>query len=103
MRPYVPRQTFKASATYAAPELRDLRLGAQLRWQSKVRGVDIAPIQQDSYAELDLFAGFDVTDRVRATVNVKNVTDEKHLTSLMWNQSYYAAPRSFGVRLDVGF
>jgi len=103
VRPYVPRQTFKASATYAAPELRDLRLGAQLRWQSKVRGVDIAPIQQDSYGELDLFAGFDVTDRVRATVNVKNVTDEKHLTSLMWNQSYYAAPRSFGVRLDVGF
>ena len=101
-RPYVPRRTFKGAAVYAVPELRDLKVGAALRWQSKVRAVDI-PVEQDAYAELDLFAGFALTDRVRATVNVKNVTDEKHLTSLMWNQSYYAAPRSYAVRLDVAF
>lgn len=48
-------------------------------------------------------AGFDLTERVRATVNIKNVTDEEHLTSLMWNQSFYAAPRNYSIRLDVAF
>jgi outer membrane receptor for ferric coprogen and ferric-rhodotorulic acid len=40
---------------------------------------------------------------VRATVNVKNLFDETYLTSLMWTQSYYAAPRSVSVRLDYTF
>lgn len=103
VRAYVPRQTFKASATYAVPGLRDLRVGAALRWQSEVRGGGAVAVEQDAYAELDLMAGFDVTDRVRATLNIKNATDEEHLTSLMWDQSYYAAPRSYSIRLDVAF
>jgi len=103
VRTYVPRRTFKASATYARPELRDLRVGAALRWQSRVSVQDVARIEQDSYAAVDLMAGFAVTDSVRATFNIKNATDEKHLTSLKWNQSYYAAPRSYAVRLDVAF
>lgn len=103
VRTYAPRRTFKATAAYVVPELRDLRLGAALRWQSKVSAQDIVRVEQDAYAVLDLMAGIAVTDRVRATVNVKNATDEKHLASLMWNQSYYAAPRSYAVRLDVAF
>jgi outer membrane receptor for ferric coprogen and ferric-rhodotorulic acid len=103
VRPYVPRQTFKATATYVVPELKNLKLGAGLRWQSEIGAGDVARIEQDAYAELDLMAGVDVTERVRATFNIKNATDEKHLTSLMWNQSYYAAPRSYSVRLDVSF
>lgn len=103
VRTYVPRQTFKATATYAIPEWRDLRLGAALRWQSQVSTQDIVPVEQDSYAVVDLTAGFAVTDKVRATFNVKNVTDKTYLSSLMWDQAFYAPPRSYAVRLDITF
>ena len=56
-----------------------------------------------AYAVVDLMAGLDLTEKVRATVNVKNLFDETYLTSLMWTQSYYAAPRSASVRLDYTF
>jgi outer membrane receptor for ferric coprogen and ferric-rhodotorulic acid len=103
VRLYLPRRTLKLQTTYAFPGLRDLQLGAALRWQSAVAMQDIVLVEQKAYAELDLMAGIDVADRVRATVNVKNVTDNKHLTSLMWNQSYYAAPRSWSLRLSYSF
>jgi outer membrane receptor for ferric coprogen and ferric-rhodotorulic acid len=102
-RTYLPRKTFKATTTYTFPELRNLKVGAALRWQSRVSMVDIAPIEQDAYGIVDLMAGVDVTDKIRATLNVDNVADEKYLTSLMWNQSYYAAPRSVSLRLDYTF
>ncbi len=64
---------------------------------------DLVLITQDSYAVVDVMGGVDLTDRVRATVNVRNLFDETYLTSLMWNQSYFGAPRSASVRLDYRF
>ncbi len=103
VRRYLPRKTLKLSTTYDVPELRKLRVGAALRWQDEVQVQDLVLFRQKAYAVVDLMAGIDVTDQVRATVNVKNLFDEKHLTSLMWNQSYYAAPRSASVRLSYAF
>jgi len=103
VRTYVPRKTLKATTTYTAPELRNLTVGAALRWQSGVSVQDIALIKQGDYAVIDLMAGVDVTKAVRATLNIKNAADKKYLTSLMWNQSYYAAPRSVSVRLAYRF
>ncbi|WP_312161810.1 TonB-dependent siderophore receptor [Phenylobacterium sp.] len=103
VRTYLPRKTLKLSTTYTVPELRNLKLGAALRWQDDIHIEDIVTIAQDAYAILDLMASIDITDQVRATVNVKNATDEKYLSSLMWNQSYYAAPRSVSVRLNYSF
>lgn len=102
-RVYTPRKTLKASTTYTIPSLRNLTLGAQLRWQDAVETQDIVTIRQKAYGVLDLMAGVDVTDKVRASLNVKNATDKTYLTSLMWTQSYYAAPRSVSVRLDYAF
>jgi outer membrane receptor for ferric coprogen and ferric-rhodotorulic acid len=102
-RLYTPRKTLKASTTYTIPAARNLTLGAQFRWQDDIEGADIVPITQKAYGVLDLMAGVDVTEKVRATVNVKNATDKTYLTSLMWNQSYYAAPRSVSLRLDYAF
>lgn len=103
VRTYLPRKTIKAATTYAVPELRNLKLGAAVRWQDDVYIEDIATLTQKAYAVLDLTAGVDVTPQVRATLNVKNATDKTHLTSLMWNQSYYAAPRSVSLRIDYAF
>jgi outer membrane receptor for ferric coprogen and ferric-rhodotorulic acid len=102
-REYLPRKTFKATTTYTFPELRNLTVGAAARWQSDVSMVDIAPVEQKAYGVVDLMAGLDLTDKVRATLNVDNATDKKHLTSLMWTQSYYAAPRSVSLRLAYTF
>jgi outer membrane receptor for ferric coprogen and ferric-rhodotorulic acid len=102
-RTYVPRKTLKATTTYTFPQLRNLTLGAAVRWQDDVSVQDIVLIEQKAYALVDLSAAIDVTDKVRATLNVKNAADEKHLTSLKWNQSYYAAPRSVFLRLDYSF
>jgi outer membrane receptor for ferric coprogen and ferric-rhodotorulic acid len=102
-RLYLPRRTFKATTRYTIPSWRNLTLGAALRWQDEVSVQDIVLVTQDAYATLDLMAGVDLTDRLRATVNLRNATDEEHLTSLMWNQSYYAAPRNVSLRLDVRF
>ncbi len=102
-RAYVPRKTFKATTTYLFPELRNLKLGAALRWQDEVSTLGAAPVTQEAYALLDLNAGVDVTPQVRATLNIKNATDKTYLTSLMWDQSFYAAPRSVSLRLDYSF
>jgi outer membrane receptor for ferric coprogen and ferric-rhodotorulic acid len=102
-RLFTPRKTLKASTTYIIPSLRNLTLGAQLRWQDDIEGQDIVTITQKAYGVVDLMAGVDLTDKVRATLNVKNATDKEYLASLMWNQAYYAAPRSVSVRLDYAF
>jgi len=103
VRTYIPRRTFKLATTYEIPNLRNLKLGAAVRWQDDIYVEDVVTIPQDAWAELDLSASVDVTEQVRASLNVKNATDEKHLTSLMWNQSYYAAPRSVYVKLAYSF
>jgi outer membrane receptor for ferric coprogen and ferric-rhodotorulic acid len=102
-REYLPRRTFKATTAYTFPELCNLTIGGALRWQSAVSMVDIAPVEQKAYGVVDLMAGLDLTDKVRATLNVKNAADKTYLTSLMWTQSYYAAPRSVSLRLDYSF
>lgn len=102
-RVYLPRKTLKASTSYVMPSVRNLTVGAQLRWQDDIQSQDVALLKQKAYGVLDLMAGIDVTEKVRATLNVKNATDKTYLTSLMWSQSYYAAPRSVSVRLDYAF
>ncbi|OAN66634.1 TonB-dependent siderophore receptor [Sphingomonas sp. TDK1] len=92
-RVFVPTKSLKLATTYAAPELRDLKLGAQLRWQNTIRSPDFTVTQKD-YAVLDLMASIRLVDHVRAAINVRNVTDSSYLGSLMWGQAYYAAPRS---------
>ncbi|MHA6721116.1 TonB-dependent siderophore receptor [Sphingomonas sp. RS6] len=92
-RVFIPTKSLKLATTYAVPELRDLKVGAQLRWQNAIRSPDYT-VKQDDYAVLDLMAGMRVVDHVRASINVRNVTDSKYLGSLMWGQAYYAPPRS---------
>ncbi|AYV46569.1 TonB-dependent siderophore receptor [Caulobacter flavus] len=101
-RVFLPRKTLKASTTYTVPSLRNLTVGASVRWQDDI-AMDGVPVTQDAYAVFDLMAGVDVTDKIRATLNVRNVGDEKYLNSLMWGQAYYAAPRNASVRLDHRF
>jgi outer membrane receptor for ferric coprogen and ferric-rhodotorulic acid len=113
-RTFLPTKSLKLATTYAVPQLNDLKLGAQLRWQNQIRYADPGVqdygivtgdviLKQESYAVVDLMAGIRLLDRVRATVNVRNVGDRKYLASLMWGQAFYAAPRSATVSLSFAY
>jgi outer membrane receptor for ferric coprogen and ferric-rhodotorulic acid len=106
-RTYVPRSLLRASAVARIAAVPGLRVGGSLRWQGDTYRVDDLPsgtlvtVRQDSYAVLGLMAGYRASNGWEATLNLDNVTDEKYLASLYWEQGYYAAPRS--VSLTVGY
>ncbi|WP_020209171.1 TonB-dependent siderophore receptor [Gilvimarinus chinensis] len=92
-KPYIPEQMFKASASYRVPAVPALKLGGSVKWQDDI-STSNGDVEQPSYTLIDLVAQYDLTDNITAGVNLKNVTDEKYLNSLYWDQAYYAAPRN---------
>lgn len=102
-RTFLPRKSLKLSTTYSFPDWRDAKVGASVRWQDEVSGVDTYVVTQKAYAVVDLMGSANLTENVKVTVNVKNLFDETYLSSVMWGQAYYAAPRNASVRLDYRF
>jgi outer membrane receptor for ferric coprogen and ferric-rhodotorulic acid len=106
-RTYVPRSMLRASAVAQVAAVPGLRVGGSLRWQDGIhREAFLADgaattIRQDSYAIVGLMAGYRASNGWETTLNLDNVTDEKYLPSLYWEQGYYAAPRN--VSLTVGY
>lgn len=92
-----PRHLLKLSSTYRLPALPQMRVGASYRWQDAIRN---ATAEQDSYGVLGLMADYAFTPNLSATLNLNNVTDEKYLNSLKYNQSYYGASRNAMLKLS---
>ncbi|WP_168016041.1 TonB-dependent siderophore receptor [Halomonas salinarum] len=93
---YIPRHQVRATTSYRPASLDALKVGARLRWQDDIeRERDNADgkTRQDAYALVDLMASYDFNDSLTGSLNVNNVTDEKYLTSLKWDQGFYGAPR----------
>ena len=99
VRPFVPAKLLKLSASYRLPMLPALKVGGVLKWQDDTRTANI-PVEQDAYTLLDLALHYDVTPSVSVALNVDNVTDEKYLNSLYWDQAYYGAPRNFSASVS---
>lgn len=94
IRTYVPRQTLKVAGSYYFDSIPELSLGASLQWQSEIyRMVGAVKVVQKSYAVIDAFVRYELNDNLSLSVNVSNLTDDKHFNSLSWDQAYYAAPR----------
>lgn len=96
VRTFIPRTTARLNTTYQVPGLPALKVGGTLAWQSETsvdQGVGIRTVQP-SYATLGLMARYDLDKHLSLSVNLNNVNDKKHLTSLYWTQAYYAAPRN---------
>lgn len=112
-RTYVPRRLLRLAAAVDLPAVPGLSLGATLRWQSDIHRDAVAydalgnatplSIRQDAYALLGLMARYDFAPSWSATLNLDNVTDEKYIPSLYWEQGYYAAPRNVSVALAYRF
>ncbi|MYM24888.1 TonB-dependent siderophore receptor [Duganella sp. FT135W] len=96
VRTFIPRTTLHLNTTYRIPALPALKVGGTLAWQSEtsVDQTDTIRTVQASYATLGLMARYEIDKHLSLSVNLNNVTDNKHLTSLYWTQAYYAAPRN---------
>ncbi|MCL7939884.1 TonB-dependent siderophore receptor [Halomonas sp. ATCH28] len=93
---YIPRHLVRATTSYRPAALDALKVGARLRWQDDIeRDRDFADgkTRQEAYALIDLMASYDINESLTASLNVNNVTDEKYLTSLKWDQAFHGAPR----------
>lgn len=112
-RTYVPRKLLRLSTTVQVPQVQGLKLGASLKWQDDIHRDAVAydaafnpfpvRIRQEAYALLGLMARYDFASNWNATLNVDNVTSEKYIPSLYWEQGFYGAPRSVSVSLGYRF
>ncbi|WP_334164367.1 TonB-dependent siderophore receptor [Phenylobacterium sp.] len=104
VRTFIPRKTLVLSAVWRPPAVPELELGGNLKWQDEIHLENwLGAIRQESYATLNLVAAWQVTDRVKATVRVNNVTDEAYLASLYWDQAFYAPTRNVQASLRYSF
>ncbi|MBT0667111.1 TonB-dependent siderophore receptor [Novosphingobium profundi] len=99
-RSFIPRHTIRFSTVYTPPAFDILRLGASVRYQSRVTN-DGA--YQDEYAVVDLLARLALTRNVSLGVNIDNVTNAKYWQSIQWAQGLYDAPRTWRATLGVSF
>lgn len=93
-----PRHMLKLATTYRIPSMPQLKVGGSVRWQDEVSS---AVATQDAYTLVDLMASYRIDKNLTATLNINNVTDEKHINSVRWAQAYYGAPRN--VMLTLGW
>src|SRR5690606_3448433 len=97
-RTFVPRKTFKLGTRFNPAIAPKLELGGALRWSSGMYlDTPLGRIRQPSFNVLSAYARYAVSDRLELALNVDNLTDEKYLTSLYWDQAFYAAPRSAAI------
>lgn len=102
---WVPRNTANLAISSRVPNLPKLTLGASGRWQSSTSNVDGysgGTVRQDSYATLNLFGRWSLTDQASVRANVNNVTDEKYIASL-YQVGFYGAPRNYSLSVDYRF
>lgn len=105
-RTFVPRQTLRVTTTYKVPMIEKLKVGMKANWQSEIhRNQAQAGVitTQKALLLLGLMARYDVTEKLSAQLNVNNITDEKYLTSLYWDQGFYGAPVNGTVSLNYKF
>lgn len=91
--PYIPEQLLKVSTSYRIPGAPKLKVGGALKWQDDTTNSP-GTAEQEAFAELDLMAQYALNKQFSLSLNIGNVTDEKYLTSLYWDQGYYGAPRN---------
>lgn len=111
-RTFVPRTTARLNLTYSPPGFERLKLGASAQYQSSFYfepgGASVTTgqpirIEQGAYALVDLLARYDVTENVALSLNLRNLTNARYLSSLTYDQSFFGPPRSILGTLSVRY
>ncbi|MFP3515352.1 TonB-dependent siderophore receptor [Pseudomonas sp. SIMBA_077] len=113
-----PLNLVKASTSYTLPgEWRALTVGAAVNWQSDIYRISNRPsgttnqngypitfkdnITQKSYTLVDLMARYEFNPHVKATLNVKNVLDQKYYENVgFYNGVFWGEPRTVSLGLE---
>jgi len=98
---WAPRNVVNFSIDYTLPQVPELKFGLGGKWQSKVRHTG-ANIEQESYLLVNAFVRWELTDKLNVQANIKNLTDEKYITSLH-TVGFYGAPVNGSVSLTYSF
>ena len=111
-RTFVPRNIARLNLSWSPPDLERLKLGASAQYQSSFYfepgGVSVTTgqpirIEQDAYALVDLLARYDLTETVGLSLNLRNLTNARYISSLTYGQSFYGPPRSILATLSVKY
>lgn len=100
-RTFIPRNTFKLLASFAPRWQPKLDLGLSARWQDAIHfDSAFGRIRQDSYAVLGGYLRYDIDESLSLALNLDNITDEKYLSSVKYEQSYYAQPLNYSLSVS---
>jgi outer membrane receptor for ferric coprogen and ferric-rhodotorulic acid len=97
------RAVSRLSTTWRVPQLEQLKLGASLNYQSETRYSSTSAAYQGGYSVWNLMASYDVDKHLTVAANLYNVLNRKYLTSVYWDQSYYAAPVNASVSVVLNW
>jgi len=112
VKAYTPEKLFKFAAVYSFAKIEGLSAGLNLRWQddiSRVQGIvgegfsnagATIVTNQKAYSVVDLMLRYNITAAISVSLNAKNVTGEKYLTSLYWTQGFYGAPTNYSASIS---
>jgi len=100
-RNHIPRQTLKLAAKYTVST--DVELGGTARWQDDIHYDGDERIKQDAYSVLAAYISYKPVKQLELALNLDNLTDEKYLTSLYWDQAFYARPREISASMKFDF
>ena len=113
-RTFIPRRTARVAASYRLPMMKQLKIGANVKWQDDIYQTDgvasTGPkagqeirIVQKSYALVNLMASYEVNDKLTARLNLNNITDKKYISSLYWTQGFYGPGRNVNASLTWAY
>lgn len=92
-RTYIPTEMLRSSFSYRLPQMETVKVGASVDWQDTTTASN-GIAKQDSYVLVDTFVSYDITKNLNASLNLNNLTGEKYLNSMQWDQAYYGEPRN---------
>ena len=91
MRTFVPNRTFNFGTRYRFDEVPGFEAGATVKWQDDTHLASGAGvIRSDAHAVVSGYVSYAFLEKYEIAVNGYNLTNEKYLTSLYWDQSFYA-------------
>jgi len=104
VRTFIPEMTFNLGTRYTVAEVPGLQLGALVKWQDDTHiDTDLGEIRSDARAVVSGYVSYAFLDRYELRINGYNLTDEKYLTSLYWEQAFYAPPVNWSATFTVNF
>ncbi|MFU8927998.1 TonB-dependent siderophore receptor [Acinetobacter puyangensis] len=86
-------------------QLDKLSIGGGVNYKSKTYTTDpnFGLINQDAYVLANLMLGYDLTENIKAQININNLFDEKYYDGLGQNGMIYGEPRNATLTLRYNF